>query len=79
MEAARADTGWGGGKAPKEATEWLALMLNRLTNDPSWADEYNTSVHDKSFASPAERIPFERAIEAVRRLVDRVNSFTRQS
>ncbi|MGA9367083.1 MAG: hypothetical protein WBV35_06480 [Steroidobacteraceae bacterium] len=52
--------------------ERFALMLERLANDPLWADEYDKFVHDKSFARADEIITFASAVETVRRLVEAV-------
>jgi len=67
--AANADTGRGGGRAPPDPTERFALMLERLSTDPLWADEYDEFVHNVSFAKPDEAISFSAALEAVQRLV----------
>lgn len=73
LDAANADTGRGGGKAPQAPAERFALMFERLTVDPLWADEYDKFVHDKSFAKADERISFEVALKGTRRLADRVS------
>jgi predicted nucleotidyltransferase component of viral defense system len=72
LSAAHADTSRGGGQAPKEPAERFALMLERLTTDALWAVEFNTFVHDKSFAAPDERISFQKAVDAARRLTEHV-------
>lgn len=69
-EASEADTGRGGGRAPKDPAERFALMLERFASDPLWAEEYGRFVHDKSFAKPEEIIAFSSATESVRRLVE---------
>jgi len=69
QKAASADTGRGGGQAPKDPPQRFALMLERLTTDPLWADEYEEFVHSVSFATPDEIITFSAAMESVRRLV----------
>jgi hypothetical protein len=79
LESAQADTGRGGGDAPREPVERLALMLERLAIDPLWANEYDRFVHDKSFAKPDEVISFAMALEAVRRLADRAEEENRVS
>jgi len=71
LEASEADTGRGGGKAPKEPAERFALMLNRFETDPLWAKDYDKFVHDKSFAKPDEVISFGDAVESAKRLVER--------
>jgi hypothetical protein len=70
LEAAEADAGRGGGKAPGDVIERLTLMLTRLSEDPLWANEYDKFVHDKSFARPEETISFRSALEATGRLAD---------
>jgi hypothetical protein len=68
-KSADADTSRGGGKAPKDPKQRFVLMLERLTDDPLWADEYEEFVGNVSFALPAEVIPFSAARDAVRRLI----------
>ena len=65
-----ADTGRGGGRAPPDPAERFAVMLDRLTKDALWADEYAEFVRNVSFAGKDETIAFSTAIEAVRRLVN---------
>jgi hypothetical protein len=67
-QTATADTGRGRGKAPADVGQRLAEMLERLSSDPLWAREYETFVHDKSFAKPDERISFGTELAATRRL-----------
>ena len=69
-KSAAADTGRGNGKAPQDPKQRFALMLERLTTDLLWADEYDEFVHSVSFAAPEEIITFSSALESVRRLVD---------
>jgi len=64
-----ADTGRGGGQAPRDPAERLVVMLDRLTKDELWADEYAEFVRNVSFAGKDETIAFAAALEAVRRLV----------
>ena len=47
-------------------------MLALLTNDKLWAKDYDEFVQNVSFAADEERIPFASALEAVRRLIARV-------
>jgi hypothetical protein len=47
----------------------MAVMLERLADDPMWADEYARFVMDKSFATLEERISFAAALDALKRLV----------
>ncbi len=65
-----ADTGRGGGQAPREPAERFAGMLDRLTTDRLWAEEYAEFVRNVSFAGADEKITFPAALEAVRRLVN---------
>ena len=74
LEAARTDTGRGGGLAPKEPAERFALMLERLAGDPLWADEYAQFVNDKSFAKADEVISFAAAVQATKRLISSTNN-----
>jgi hypothetical protein len=64
-----ADTGRGGGQAPADPAERFATMLDRLTKDALWADEYAEFVRNVSFARKDETIAFAAALEALRRLV----------
>ena len=68
QQAATADTGRGGGKAPENPVERFATMLDRLQTDPLWAKEYDHYVQLVSFADPTERIAFIDAVNAVSRL-----------
>lgn len=68
-DIAQKDTGRGGGAAPEEPAERLAVMLELLHNDKEWAGEYETFVLQVSFARPEERITFAEAFAATRRLV----------
>lgn len=70
LEAAAADTGRGGGQAPKDTAERFTLMLDRLTDDPLWADEYGEFVGSVSFATADEAISYRAALDATRRLVE---------
>jgi hypothetical protein len=72
LEAVSADTGRGGGLAPKEPTARFTVMLEQLTTDPLWADEYDKFVNDKSFAKPDEVISFSSAIAATIRLLTQI-------
>lgn len=65
MQAAAADTGRGGGAAQ----ERFATMLQLLQSDKLWAQEYDSYVHQVSFASTEESITFTAAINALNRLV----------
>lgn len=47
-------------------------MLDLLTHDPLWAQDYDEFVQNVSFAGDEEKIPFTAALEAARRLVERV-------
>jgi len=69
QQAAIEDAARGGGKAPADATERFAAMLEALTQDELWAREYDTFVGRVSFAPEEQRIGFEHALEACRRLV----------
>lgn len=69
-EAAQADRGRGGGRAPAEAPARFAAMLGKLTDDPDWSREYEEFVHSVSFAPTDEFITFTSAMESVRRLVE---------
>ena len=69
-KSVNADTGRGGGRAPKDPAQRFALMLERLTTDRLWANEYEEFVHSVSFAKPDEMISFSTALESVRRLVE---------
>jgi hypothetical protein len=65
-----ADTRRGGGQAPADPAERFAVMLNRLTKDALWADEYAEFVRNVSFAAKDEAIAFTAALESARRLVN---------
>ena len=71
-QAAAADTGRRGGRAPAAAIERFAMMLDRLQRETFWADEYGEFVREVSFARPDEIIGFENALAAGRRLVARI-------
>jgi hypothetical protein len=73
-KSACADTGRGGGKAPKDPKLRFLLMLERLSTDPLWADEYEEFVHSVSFAKPEEILTFSSALESVRRLIGIVST-----
>jgi hypothetical protein len=62
----------GSGQAPKEPAERFAKMLDLLTNDKSWAKDYDEFVQNVSFAADEERISFSSALAAVRRLIAKV-------
>jgi len=68
--AMTADTGRGGGRAPPDPAERFAVMLDRLTTDALWADEYAEFVRNVSFAGKDATIQFSAALEAVRRLMN---------
>jgi len=68
QNAAADDAGRGGGSAPADAADRLAMMLGRLQSEPFWALEYNEFVRQLSFASPDETIGFDRALAATCRL-----------
>ena len=70
LAAATADTGRGGGQAPADPTDRFALMIERLSTDRMWADEYEEFVHNVSFARPDEEISFTAGLDATRRLVE---------
>jgi hypothetical protein len=67
-EAADADTGRGGGRAPADTRERFRRMLEHLEIDPLWAGEYDRFVQNVSFAAANEIIPFTDALAAARRL-----------
>lgn len=68
LGVANSDAGRGGGRAPAELSDRFALMLERLSKDPLWAEEYDKFVRDKSFATSDEIISFATALDATRRL-----------
>ena len=70
LQAAAADTGRGGGAAPAMAAERFAAMMQMLLSDKLWAQEYDSYVHQVSFARPDEFIDFDPALDAVARLID---------
>ena len=72
QQAALADTGRRGGRAPAAAAERFAMMLDRLQREKFWADEYDEFVRQVSFARADEVIGFENALAAGRRLVARI-------
>jgi hypothetical protein len=49
--------------------ERFALMLDRLSSDPLWAQEYDTYVLRVSYAAAQARVSFADALTALRRLV----------
>jgi len=69
QRAVAQDTGRGGGRAPAQASERFARMLDLLVADPLWAEEYDTFVRNVSFAAPDEIPSFADALAALRRLV----------
>ena len=50
--------------------EPLYHMIERLSTDRMWADEYEEFVHNVSFATAAEEISFRAGLDATRRLVE---------
>lgn len=68
LAAAAADSGRGGGRAPLDAPGRFSLMLDRLRTDPLWAEEYDRFVQNVSFAASDQVVPFDKALEAARRL-----------
>jgi hypothetical protein len=71
-QAAAADTGRRGGRAPATPGERFAMMLDRLQRETFWAEEYGEFVREVSFARPDETIGFDTALAAGRRLVGRI-------
>ena len=71
-QAAAADTGRRGGRAPAALAERFAIMLDRLQRETFWADEYGEFVREVSFARPEDTIDFDAALTAGRRLVARI-------
>jgi hypothetical protein len=69
LKTAEADTGRGGGQVPTSPAERFARMLERLTTDAQWAEEYEEFVHNVSFAQPDEMISFSSALAATAKLV----------
>ena len=67
--ALREDAGRGGAAVPAEPTALFEGVLERLAGDPLWAEEYARFVDAVSFAAPAERIGFDRALAILRELV----------
>lgn len=67
-EAADADTGRGGGRAPADVQTRFRKMLEHLDTDPLWAVEYDRFVQNVSFAAAEETLAFTAALEATRRL-----------
>lgn len=65
LEAVAGDTSRGGGAAPAGADDRFALMLDRLTRESFWAEEYDQYVRGVSFAKSDERITFEAALGTV--------------
>ena len=70
LQAAAADDGRGGGTAPATAAERFTAMMHILQSDKLWAQEYDSYVHQVSFARPDEFIDFDPALDAVARLID---------
>jgi len=70
LAAVAVDTGRGGGRAPANPTDRFALMMERLSTDRMWANEYEEFVHNVSFARADEEIPFTAGLAATRRLVE---------
>jgi len=70
-QAVRKDAGRGGGRAPTEPAERIAIMLERLGGDALWAEEYEEFVNNVSFAAPDELTPFATALAALSRLAAR--------
>ena len=68
-KAVNADTGRGGGRAPTNIAERFVLMLERLTTDVMWEDEYEEFVHNVSFAKSDELVSFSSALAATGRLI----------
>jgi predicted nucleotidyltransferase component of viral defense system len=69
-QAAAGDVGRGGEATASIApASLLSGMLDRLTGDKLWADEYQDYVDSVSFARPAERIGFNQALATVSDLV----------
>jgi hypothetical protein len=69
-QAATADTGRGGGRAPTEVAARFAMMLDRLQGEKFWADDYDEYVRQVSYAKIDEKIPFAMALDAVKALAD---------
>jgi hypothetical protein len=70
LAAVAADVGRGGEiDPPTDPAVVFQLMLRRLENDPMWAREYEQFVAGVSFAREDERIDFEMALAALRRLI----------
>lgn len=74
QSAALNDSGRGGGNAPKDLAERFARMLELLANDKLWERDYDEFVQNVSFAATGEVISFAKALQAVRRLVARVQT-----
>lgn len=72
LNAAKEDSNRGGGQAPGDPHERFSAMLDQLHGDVLWAKEYDTFVSGVSFAPAGERITFAVALDAVRRLVGRI-------
>jgi hypothetical protein len=68
LGAAAADLGRGGGRAPLDPPGRFSLMLDRLSTDRLWAEEYERFVQNVSFAASNNVVPFDRALEAAKRL-----------
>jgi hypothetical protein len=69
LQAAADDAGRGGGTAPANLADRFAAMLNILETDKLWTQEYDSYVHQVSFARQDEIIAFGPALDAVARLV----------
>lgn len=57
---------------PEGPAALLRSMLDRLSTDTQWATEYSDLVTQVSYTPATERISFEAALSACRRLVDQV-------
>jgi hypothetical protein len=79
LAAVATDSGWGGSRAPVDAPDRFSLMLDRLGTDPLWADEYDRFVQNVSFAASDEVVPFDKALEAARRLAATAGVIARSS
>jgi predicted nucleotidyltransferase component of viral defense system len=73
QQAAIDDANRGGGGAPADASERFAKMLHDLRNWKRWEDEYRRFVQQVLFARPDEIVGFRNALDAVGRLVERVD------
>lgn len=68
-QIAAADAGRGGRVAPADPAKRFAAMLERLTGDKLWRQEYETYVDQVSFAPEVERVGFDAAIDACQRIL----------